>query len=151
MPLSGSVHFGVINEMSCQTDGWGEPKRKNELFLVETQSAPHCSPGGLGAWQGGASPPTSTSAPVWPSGWRGRGADSSLPIFSSVAERTLFYVFISARRESPAGACPGGHPPAKWVEQPRGQLSGATFPSCPRRLLEMAVASVALLGGRCSP
>lgn len=101
--LSGSVHFGVVNEMSCQTDGLGvgvgrQSERMN-CSLRKLRVPPFFPMRARGAEVRGR---VLQHLHPYLCGPTARGAgepDSRLPIFSFAAQGLLFVLYIRPQRE----------------------------------------------------
>ena len=111
MHLSGSVHFGVVNEMSCQTD-WGvgvevggrQSERMN-CSLQKLRVLPFLPTRAREARVRGHVPQHPHPHLCGPAA-RGPGEpDSRLPIFSFAAQGLLFvlYIYIHPQREPALG------------------------------------------------
>ena len=107
MRLSGSVHFGVVNEMSCQTDGAvrsGGGRRQSERMncsLRNLRVPPFFPTRTRGAGVRGRVPQHPHPHLCGPAA-RGAGElDSRLPIFSFAAQGLLFvlYIYIHPQRD----------------------------------------------------
>ena len=105
MHLSGSVHFGVVNEMSCQTDGLGVGGRRQSermnCSVWKFRVSPFFPMRARGAGVRGHVPQHPHPHLCGPAA-RGAGEpDSRLPIFSFAAQGMLFvlYIYIHPQRE----------------------------------------------------